>query len=459
MLNINKLKLLNFVPKMSTIYSKKSFERFGDDLCEYVFSFITFEDSFRLRCVSKQWKHLIFNKQKHLTIDKSFETYNVKKLEVIFANCLNIKSIDFNVSSGHKSFIFGYITGNTDLNLTKIRFNVKFLKRHIIKEFFEKFGNKIKSIELRGDQNDNQFILQLCPNVTDLKTISLKSCFYRIYGNYRRFGLNSDELKSISFQFKSSYNTYYTDCRRIDEIIKRNENSLQSFEVKYKNNVKLKELNLLSTSISKLTNLKSLSILYIKPKRTTGNIMNPFNDLPIILNLLNEVSNNCKLLKKIQLKFDSNNNELISKLFQTINKFEDLKVLSVDLFSRLIDANLVITSNELNNCKNLTHLSLKINSPQIVITDSFFVSIEEHLPKLQKIEFNCNTNLTQQSFHSLSELKSIQIIKFNSNKSRDQKFKLQSKVSVIKNLMKNCRKIESISINEWSKNKLELMDK
>ena len=46
---------------MCEIYSKDSFERFGDDLTELVLSYISFEDCFHYKCVSKQWKRLIFN--------------------------------------------------------------------------------------------------------------------------------------------------------------------------------------------------------------------------------------------------------------------------------------------------------------------------------------------------------------------------------------------------------------
>ena len=41
------------------MYSKSSFDRFGDDLIELVLSYISFEDSFQYKCVSKQWKYLL----------------------------------------------------------------------------------------------------------------------------------------------------------------------------------------------------------------------------------------------------------------------------------------------------------------------------------------------------------------------------------------------------------------
>ncbi len=44
-------------------YNCNSFDRFGDDLCQLLFSYLTAKQKLRFECVSKQWKNLIFNKQ------------------------------------------------------------------------------------------------------------------------------------------------------------------------------------------------------------------------------------------------------------------------------------------------------------------------------------------------------------------------------------------------------------
>src|SRR5882757_373667 len=102
---------------MSLIYAKDSFDRFGDDLMEVLLSFIPFEDTFQYKCVSKQWKRLVFNKQNKLIICnfgskiKYFKRserilsefafgrrvgneYNFLVIKLIFKNCPNIKSIN-----------------------------------------------------------------------------------------------------------------------------------------------------------------------------------------------------------------------------------------------------------------------------------------------------------------------------------------------------------------------------
>ena len=414
------------LPKMSTIYSKNSFDRFGDDLCEYVLSFIEFKDSFRLSCVSKQWKRLIFNKQKHLLIDNSFKIYFLEKLKIVFKNCLNIRSIGFSsdIIEAYKTYIFNYIISNTNINLNEIECDFELLTEDMFKEFCQMFGHNLKTIYFKGYCILNEDISMLCPNVTDLKTYSLKNIFN---GNTLLF----NNLKSIAFDYRSD------DKQRFDLLIDSNRDCLQSIEVHLFYDIGINELN----SLTKLSELKCLSIrLHL---RSIG-----CEETNIIL-LLKELSNNCKVLKKIN--FDiclTPDRQVISEIFQTFNNFRELKILSIIAYN--IVNNSIITSKQLNNCKNLTHLSLNLSGSHNLITDSFMDSIDKHLPKLQSIKFNCEkyitdwsaigfTHLTEFAFYSLSKLKYIQTIHFNSNI-----YELQSKEHIIKDLMKNCRKIKSI---------------
>ena len=92
-----------------------SFDRFGDDLCEELLSFMSFEDKIRLECVAKQWSRLVFNKQSVLVVDtneKSRHRYNVRqllikdkhryrgvdinRLKTMLKKCPNITRIEFN---------------------------------------------------------------------------------------------------------------------------------------------------------------------------------------------------------------------------------------------------------------------------------------------------------------------------------------------------------------------------
>src|SRR6266700_6390662 len=60
---------------MPKVYSKSSFDRFGDDLCELILSYMAFEDKFRLECVAKQWLRVVFNRHYKLTTINKLSRY------------------------------------------------------------------------------------------------------------------------------------------------------------------------------------------------------------------------------------------------------------------------------------------------------------------------------------------------------------------------------------------------
>src|SRR6185437_15089515 len=89
------------------MYAKDSMDRFGDDLCGLILSYLKLDDRFRCECVSKQWQRLVYTTVRHLTIDEKLmtqmtqkrnlcgETYlDVSVMATIAKKCPHIKSID-----------------------------------------------------------------------------------------------------------------------------------------------------------------------------------------------------------------------------------------------------------------------------------------------------------------------------------------------------------------------------
>ena len=127
---------------MSVIYSKDSFDRFGDDLTEVLLSYLTIDNCFDLRNVSKQWNRLIFNKQKFLRLDNNIDwtqTSNLRQLELTLKRCPNITSIDVNTDPElNIDLIFELIIKYCD-NLCEIKCTFNELSADICNKFFEKF--------------------------------------------------------------------------------------------------------------------------------------------------------------------------------------------------------------------------------------------------------------------------------------------------------------------------------
>ncbi|CAG2101382.1 unnamed protein product, partial [Medioppia subpectinata] len=54
------------------IYAKDSLDRFGDDLCALLLSYLPLEDRFRWECVSKQFQRTVFWSAVDITLSDRF---------------------------------------------------------------------------------------------------------------------------------------------------------------------------------------------------------------------------------------------------------------------------------------------------------------------------------------------------------------------------------------------------
>ncbi|CAG2165056.1 unnamed protein product [Oppiella nova] len=60
------------------VRGKDSLDRFGDDLCRLLLSYLPLEDRFRYECVSKQWQRLIYETQTELSFKyRSLDSFGV----------------------------------------------------------------------------------------------------------------------------------------------------------------------------------------------------------------------------------------------------------------------------------------------------------------------------------------------------------------------------------------------
>ena len=308
---------------MFKIYPKDSFDRFGDDLIELVLSYISFEDSFQYKCVSKQWKRLVFNKQNKLIIDKYSKIKFIKHsnyenkfklIEDILKNFPNITSIclqEVHIFNVYINDMFELIIKYCN-KLSEIEFSITGLKSDLMEMFCKKFGSNLKTIRIYGSVKSYGYIqesLKLCPNLSQLSVHKLNDVFD---GNRVLF----KKLKSIDFEYISE------DTTRIDKFIECNKNSLQSIAIT------------------------------VKDKRADQSVVKE-RDLKVLFKSLEKVSE----LKVFSFKsFDIN---MLSNTLKFINECKRLKRLSLDFKSKDI---FVFTSNQLKELKNLKHLTINISS-------------------------------------------------------------------------------------------------
>ena len=78
-------------------YPRDSLDRYGDDLCEEILSYLSLEDCFRFECLSKQWKRSVFAKRSTLELD--YNVINKLVSRESFFTDMDIKRVESMVKS------------------------------------------------------------------------------------------------------------------------------------------------------------------------------------------------------------------------------------------------------------------------------------------------------------------------------------------------------------------------
>jgi hypothetical protein len=397
------------------VYSKDSFDRFGDDLCELLLSFLSNSHKIYFECVSKQWKRLVFNKQKKLIISFQHLVYNNNCFETILAKKdLNYGKPVIEILLKKFKFIndleindrFGI---NEDINtLDIIRNNCHFLHSLCIegkiKDFDstvhkldKDFGQRLRSISMRKLTEDQmQTLLRLTPNV---KTIC-------------------SSHKLIVF-----IDSYLPKLERINRLLVKDINAFTLFTNKYYERIK------------KLSHL----YVFIKNPEVSQQLSRFINieELVLDLNCLNAMTNeeivsigvNCEKLKYLTLKvyhFGLNIN-----LFQVFSGFHSLEKLSIYLHTYNVN---IQSLEPLKNCKNIKSFDSRIYG----LKDKHLDQINSYLPQLKHLSLTgLNSDITDKTLQSLAQMKELSKLRLIASELTD---------SGVCNFIKNSPNIKSIQL-------------
>ncbi|CAG2168377.1 unnamed protein product [Oppiella nova] len=127
--------------KSSLEFSKDSFDRIGDDLCQLLLSYLPFEEHFRRECLSKQFQRCLHISIKVLTItDTLFAKMRAKCgssethiLTDILKKCPNIQTIDCYHILNYESYMRPVLSAIDESNSWKLSVDVmnamKFMPR------------------------------------------------------------------------------------------------------------------------------------------------------------------------------------------------------------------------------------------------------------------------------------------------------------------------------------------
>ncbi|CAG2173256.1 unnamed protein product [Oppiella nova] len=380
---------------------KDSLDRFGDDLCEVLLSFLSLEDRFRCECVSKQWQRVVYETQTDLIIsgcdiDPIPANISHKRFELILKKCANITRIECTA--------YGYVLTDSMVNsiVKHCRHLNAFLMdcctsvdRKTIDTLFAKFAKQLKTIRVI--------------DYTESETI------WKSFVRHVKFCANLHELDD------------YRSRKNIPNVV---------YMRILTNKITANVLN----SVSKLKNIRYVELDGNSTYRQKA-VQNLANKCPkyrlstIITSRLNPIGVNCKKLKRLALIVDMDSGGDYCLLLQTINEnFNQLKRLEVKNIS---DGTFQLTSESLNLCNRLTHLTLGSWYYTCSFVDNkFFENIDQNIPNVVYMHI-ITTEITENVLNSMSKLNNIRSVELRGDRTYSQK--------AVHNLPTNANKCPKIS--------------
>ncbi|CAG2172520.1 unnamed protein product [Oppiella nova] len=440
---------------MSQIYSKDSLDRFGDDLCQHMLSFLSLEDRFRFECLSKQWQRCVYETQTRLTITRKLcAKLNINsQIESMLQKLPNIADIvceDYVSNRMFEAIVKHYC----HLHAIHVWF-VNDINIDTIETFITKFAKQLNAIAIH---RCSQGISNAIPKSYGYMTYP-KTNRYLHFNRHLQLLLNPSPLHpylrkvGIDYQFKlynsPQFTAFATNYAHV----------LQSLYLRTGDISTDNELKALINDISRLKSLRDLRIGFselVDPEPQSDsdseheqdmdandNHANPgqgFNAelnpelnqhinpqlaetdnywFPKVIAGLTQIGLNLQLLKRLSLNFYSELNECI---IIKGSEYRQLMHCIHDNYKRLTRLEICLTNSEElvlppigftcgQQWKRITHLTL-----DFVVDVNVIADIVNCFPNLQYFWFeivgenDTNGQSLTQSLHLLSQLRNIQYI-------------------------------------------------
>ncbi|CAG2117317.1 unnamed protein product [Medioppia subpectinata] len=330
------------------IYAKDSMDRFGDDLCALILSYLPLKHRFPLECVSKQFRRKVFESVVNIKIRKELfglkgntSAHIIGVLERMAEKCPNIQFIDCQNRNGsnalhmfptishkfpHLREIYCYLVGNSDQWLPVL---APLITRVLV--------------------NHNYKSLTQCHRLSHLEVVFLSHVF----------DSTSDELLVKNLQlFKFWMIASAEEYDRLSRFVSGNQ-SLKELSIETHVKTSLAEI---AKQLSRLPQLRSLGLNIAQGYR-----MYQLGDS--LADSLRTIGVNCKQLKRLSLKCWH---------YATLNPLKDWPQLK-RLHLELLETNDWELLEPLRHCRRLTHLSLFMYK----MGTNYLLDCDKHWPRLQ----------------------------------------------------------------------------
>ena len=412
-------------------YSKDSFDRFGDDLCEDILSYFPLNDKFKYECVSKQWKRSVYQRVKYWTI--SFKTEPLEEYSSIFipgfASFLrkfpNIREVYISPNT--------YFESHPELNT-------------IILELIAKYCQNLKTINnlsIGWSHNSAKTFISTIEHKLEIICLnnSLKN-FETLNGqrfpNLRKLFIYLPDLDN-SLHFDGSDESSFSFIQLTDLIIICRTIEEQLLSTIIRSNKRLKylclgqtSLNEISTSehllndLSELEELKTLMIVWLDFNLKSMTILKEFEI----------IGQKCEKLERLGLALRLPTLYSGQRCLTIIEYFPNL--VTLELYSvENYDPSFVISCQSLFNCSNLRHLWLNLKE----MDDSFFEDIHLYSPKLRLLSI-CNFRVNEIFIEYIEKLPELQKLVIENSNLSEQQFNL----AIFYKLFISCARLKKVSL-------------
>ena len=445
---------------MSTTYSKNSFDRFDDDLCEFVLSYLPSKDKFKYECVCSQWQRTIYQRVNRLAIRSndeltrilfSFCAIRCGALERFLKKCPNISQFYMEASSylfcNNKIHITS-CEGTIDISelvfkycrhLTSIDNSLFCIKELTARKLLEVYGPQLKSIVCFNFENFKKI------DCNQFKNISRLNIFYLDHIGV----LLLDESNPSDFAIKGLTHLKIScgdsDDKSVGTVI-RNNKRLECLQISYYDCRSADVVGVL-TEITKLYLLRHLTFDLCTLDSTEK-----------VLQLFKELGDSCLNLHKLIFISTQAKNvggpSLAISLLNLMQYFPNLTHLELTFNNSNVyhpDINeSEITVQSFKKCPNLRHLKLSLNG----LNDSFFTDIDKFVPNLCYLSIH-ESNTSEAIVDSIVRLKALQTFVIENILNYLDPIISPSKVDFI---FRNCPRIKSVHIR-YGRNNLYSCDR
>ncbi|CAG2109805.1 unnamed protein product [Medioppia subpectinata] len=415
--------------------AKDSMDRYDDNVCQLLLSYLPFEDRFRYEGVSKQWQRVLYETIDEIVVDHQMVSTMIAtetaKYKIFFVKpngeffmtsmlnkCPNIKSIDIRSDADATRVVFKLMFGlkRNYPNLREIQFKNQELDPIWTKWVFTVFGPMITRMVINPKCDHIKYINE-CPKLTTLSTTFLDLMFSP------DGQLLTKNLKALTTNLEVSisderFSTFMDHNLSLQLLVIRIDGIIGSANTVRKMMAQLSRLSQLKTFAVHINDTHSLGYSLCDSLKTIGQM--------------------CGQLKAFQFKCIQYS-EYRTEILKSIEFMPHLKQLYFN------GSPFYITESEgmfesMKGWPQLHHLHLY----SLDINYQLFQQIETNLPKLQRLAI-CDrkgriNSKCLESLATLSHLKSLYITNTTE--------KLRNMRSGLTAITKKCRKLSSIQIRD-----------